>query len=73
MNWDRVGGNWKQLKGIIRQLWGRLTGDYVRVLAGKREHLVGEIQAADGNTREVNEKQLAEWAARQHKTDPIHK
>jgi uncharacterized protein YjbJ (UPF0337 family) len=62
-----------QLKGITRQQWGRLTGDYAGVVAGKREHLLGRIQAAYGISSEVNEKQLAEWRARQHKSDPIHK
>jgi len=73
MNWDRVTGNWRQLKGIARQRWGRLTANYVGVVAGKREHMLGEIQAAYGITKEANEKQLAEWLARQHKIDPIHK
>jgi uncharacterized protein YjbJ (UPF0337 family) len=73
MNWDRIEGNWKQLKGSVRQRWGRLTGDYVGVVAGKRQHLAGEIQIAYGITRKANEKRLAEWLARQHKIDPIHK
>jgi len=73
MNRDRIAGHWRQLKGIARQQWGRLTADYARVVAGKREHMLGEIQAAYGITKEANEKQLAEWTARQHKVDPIHK
>jgi hypothetical protein len=28
---------------------------------------------ADGVAREAREKQLAEWLAREHKADPIHK
>jgi uncharacterized protein YjbJ (UPF0337 family) len=73
MNWDRITGRWRQLRGSARQRWGRLTGDYARVVAGKREHALGEIQAAQGVTKEASEKQLAEWRARQHKVDPIHK
>jgi uncharacterized protein YjbJ (UPF0337 family) len=45
----------------------------VGVVAGKRQHLAGEIQIAYGITRKANEKRLAEWLARQHKIDPIHK
>lgn len=73
MNRDRIEGHWKQLKGIARQLWGRLTADYAGVLAGKRQQLHGKIQAAYGIAREADEKRLAEWRARQHKIDPIHK
>ena len=73
MNWDRIAGTWKQLKGIARKQWGRLTADYASVIAGERERLLGKIQATQGVTRQANEKQLAEWLARQHKIDPIHK
>jgi uncharacterized protein YjbJ (UPF0337 family) len=27
MNWDRVRGNWKQLKGTVQLGWGKLTDD----------------------------------------------
>lgn len=73
MNRDRIAGTWKRLKGGVRQQWGRLTGNYVGVVAGKREQLLGTIQASYGIARESNEKQLAEWLARQHRKDPIHK
>jgi len=73
MNWDRILGNWEQLKGIVRQRWGRLTADYAGVVAGKRQHRLGKIQSAQGITTEADEKRLAEWLAREHKVDPIHK
>jgi uncharacterized protein YjbJ (UPF0337 family) len=73
MNRDRIAGTWKQLKGIARKQWGRLTADDASVVAGERERLCGKIQATHGIARQANEKQLAEWMARQHKIDPIHK
>jgi uncharacterized protein YjbJ (UPF0337 family) len=73
MNWDRIHGNWRQVKGLARQQWGRMTDDYVLVVAAKREQLHGKIQATYGITREANEKRLAEWLAHQHKVDPLHK
>jgi hypothetical protein len=27
MNWDRIEGNWKQIKGQVQQHWGELTDD----------------------------------------------
>jgi uncharacterized protein YjbJ (UPF0337 family) len=42
MNRDRIEGNWKQLKGIAMQRWGRLTADYAGVVAGKRQHRLGK-------------------------------
>lgn len=45
MNWDRIAGTWRQLKGIARKQWGRLTADYASVVAGERQRLLGKIQA----------------------------
>jgi len=59
--------------GFARQQWGRLTANYAGVVAGKRQQTLGETQAAHGITKEANEKQFAEWLAREHKVDPIHK
>ena len=73
MNRDRIKGNLRQLTGIVRQQWSRLTGDYAGVVEGKREQRRGKIQAAHGVFRQADEKRLAEWLARQHKIDPIHK
>ena len=73
MNRHRIAGRWRQLKGIARQQWGRLTADPAGVLAGKREYMLGGIQAAHGVNKEATEKQLGEWLAREHKADPIHK
>lgn len=73
MKWGRVPGNWTQLKGIARSQWGRLTGDYVGVVAGNRQQLLGKTEATRAITRNAEERQLAEWLARQHKVNPIHK
>ena len=73
VNRDRIEGNWKQLKGSVRRRWSGLIGNYAGVVAGMREQLHGEIQEGCGIRREASDKQLAEWLARRHKVDPIHK
>lgn len=35
MNQDRVEGNWLQLKGKVKEQWGKLTDDELDVIAGK--------------------------------------
>jgi uncharacterized protein YjbJ (UPF0337 family) len=73
MNWDRVAGGWRQVKGIAGQQWGKLTANYAGVVAGRRQQTLGEIQAAYGVVKAASAKQLAAWLANQHKIDPIHK
>jgi uncharacterized protein YjbJ (UPF0337 family) len=44
MNWDRIEGNWKQLRGKVQQQWGKLTDDDLTTVQGRRIELVGKIQ-----------------------------
>lgn len=61
MNWDRIEGNWVQLKGKAKQQWGKLTDDDLDVIAGKRDELAGKIQECYGITKDEAEKQLDDW------------
>jgi len=63
MNWDQIAGNWKQVKGVVREKWGKLTEDDVDVIAGKRDILLGKIQEKHGIAREEAEKELKAWEA----------
>jgi uncharacterized protein YjbJ (UPF0337 family) len=65
MNWDRVEGNWKTLKGQVKQQWGKLTDDDLDVINGKREELLGRIQNAYGMSRDDADRQIREWEKNQ--------
>jgi len=58
MNWDRVQGNWKQLKGMVQQKWGKLTDDQFAAIDGQREILAGKLQEAYGIGKEEAERQI---------------
>ena len=64
MNWDRVEGNWKQLKGKVIEKWGKLTDDDLEVVAGKREKLAGLLQERYGIAKDAAEKQVKDWEDR---------
>jgi uncharacterized protein YjbJ (UPF0337 family) len=61
MNWDRIEGNWKQLKGKVKEQWGDLTDDDYNVIAGKRDQLAGKIQERYGVAKDVAEAQVSDW------------
>lgn len=63
MNWNRIAGNWKQLKGEVRERWGKLTDDDVDVIAGKREQLEGKLQTAYGYTLDKAKKEVDDFCA----------
>jgi uncharacterized protein YjbJ (UPF0337 family) len=64
MNWDRIGGNWKQLKGKVKEQWGKLTDDDLDLINGKREQLAGKIQESYGIGKDEAERQLKDWENR---------
>ena len=61
MNWDQFEGKWKQMKGTVREQWGKLTDDDVDRIAGKRDQLVGRIQERYGIAKDAAVKQTDEW------------
>jgi uncharacterized protein YjbJ (UPF0337 family) len=63
MAWDRVQGNWKQLRGKAKEQWGKLTDDELDVVEGRRDILAGKIQNAYGIARDEAERQIDEWAS----------
>jgi len=73
MNWEQFAGKWQQAKGMARQHWGRVTGNYAGVVAGLRERTLGRTRAVYAVKQQADEQNLAEWRERQHKVDPIHK
>ena len=54
--WDQVKGNWKQLKGKVREKWGLLTDDDLEHIAGHKDRLVGKIQEKYGEAKWENAK-----------------
>jgi len=64
MDWNRVEGNWKQLKGKAKQQWGRLTDDDLTRAAGRREELAGRVQERYGLAKDAAQKQVDDWASK---------
>ena len=63
MNWDQIEGNWKQVKGVVKKKWGKLTDDDVDVIAGKGDILSGKIQEGQGIACEQAEKEFKDCEA----------
>lgn len=61
MNFDRIQGNWKQLKGSVKEQWGKLIGDQFIVFDGKRDQVDGKIQVTYGIYKDEAKKQLSGW------------
>jgi uncharacterized protein YjbJ (UPF0337 family) len=61
MNEDTFKGQWMQLKGKIREQWGKLTDDDVDQIQGRSEQLIGKLQNRYGIAREEAQRQFDAW------------
>jgi uncharacterized protein YjbJ (UPF0337 family) len=59
--WNKVSGNWKRMRGAIKEQWGKLTHNEIRAAQGRRDVLNGYIQTRYGIDREAADKQIDEW------------
>ena len=61
MNWDIVEGKWGQLKGSIKEQWGKLTDDELTEIAGNRDKMAGKLQERYGWAKEDADKKVNEF------------
>ena len=58
VNNDVLMGKWKQLRGRVKQRWGKLTDNQLDQISGSYEQLVGVVQERYGYTREKAREQV---------------
>jgi uncharacterized protein YjbJ (UPF0337 family) len=57
MNRDILAGKWKEMKGRVKEQWGKITDDELDRAEGKADQLVGLLQQRYGYTREKAEEE----------------
>jgi uncharacterized protein YjbJ (UPF0337 family) len=58
MNKEQAQGKFDQLKGRIKQTWGKLTDDDIMLYEGKREQFLGKIKDHYGLAKEDAEEKI---------------
>lgn len=58
MNQDILTGKWQQVRGKVKEQWGKLTDDDLTTVEGKFEKLSGLLQERYGYAREKAEDEL---------------
>jgi len=72
MNRDILKGNWNQVKGKVKEQWGKLTDDDLKVVEGNYDQLVGRVQERYGYSREEANRHVDEFLAK-HERMPVGK
>jgi len=58
MNKDIFQGGWTQIKGKVKEQWGKLTDDDLTQINGKRDQLVGTLQKRYGYAKDKAEEDI---------------
>lgn len=61
MDWNRIEGSWKEFKGKAQSQWGQLTDDDLTMIGGKRDELLGRLQARYGYSKDRARQEIDRW------------
>jgi uncharacterized protein YjbJ (UPF0337 family) len=61
MNKDIIKGKWHEIKGQLKQQWGKLTDDDIAKAEGSQEELSGLIQKHYGYTKDKANEDINNW------------
>jgi uncharacterized protein YjbJ (UPF0337 family) len=51
MNTQEIQGRWDQIRGKVKEKWGQLTDDDLRIVGGNVDQVIGKIQQKTGEAR----------------------
>ena len=64
MDSNRIEGSWAELKGKAKQQWGNLTDNELTQIGGKRDELIGRLQARYGYSKDKAKQEVESWLER---------
>ncbi|MDX9850117.1 MAG: CsbD family protein [Anaerolineaceae bacterium] len=67
MNEDILKGKWKQMRGSVKEAWGKLTDDDLDQIEGASDKLAGKIQERYGYSKERAKSEVNEFLNRTEK------
>jgi uncharacterized protein YjbJ (UPF0337 family) len=60
-NQDQFEGNWKQLKGALKENWGEFTEDDLLAIDGRTDRFEGKLQERYGERKEEVKEWVDKW------------
>jgi uncharacterized protein YjbJ (UPF0337 family) len=69
MNSDQIHGHFREMKGWALESWGRVTHDPWLRIAGRRERLLGRLEASLAESRRIAESSFPARALRASGTE----
>lgn len=67
MNKDILKGNWMQIRGQIKETWGKLTDDDLTQIDGNTDKLIGALEKRYGYSKDQAEQELNRFTSRMNR------
>jgi uncharacterized protein YjbJ (UPF0337 family) len=61
MNKDIIQGKWEEVKGQLKQQWGKLTDDEITKMKGSYQELVGHLQKSYGYEKDKASEEINDF------------
>ena len=61
INRDVLAGKWAQVRGQVKQMWGKLTDNDLDRISGRFDELAGLVQERYGYTRDQAEREVTRF------------
>jgi uncharacterized protein YjbJ (UPF0337 family) len=61
MDSNRIEGSWEELKGKAKQQWGNLTDSELTQIGGRKDELMGRLQARYGYSKDKAKEEMESW------------
>lgn len=65
MHWDTIQRSWSDYKASAKQQWSKLSDAQITGTLGKRENLSARVQEEYGLAKDVADRQISDWQAKQ--------
>jgi uncharacterized protein YjbJ (UPF0337 family) len=72
MNENVISGKWKEIKGELQKLWGRLTDDEIEQAKGDLSSFTGTVQRKYGSAQDDVRRQFNDLVGKYDKTENSH-
>jgi uncharacterized protein YjbJ (UPF0337 family) len=66
MNKNIFEGKWEEVKGKMKQAWGKLTDDDFKQIEGNHQELLGKLQKYYGYSEEEGKKVIKDFQSKMH-------
>ena len=70
MNRDILAGKWLQVRGQVKQNWGKFTDNDLDLISGRYDEIVGLLQERYGYARDKAEKEVTHFIEQYSMKEP---